>query len=666
MSGERQLELLAGTAHAWHPHPDRPDPVVWIREVLILKKLEVGEDNVIRRISLRTGLNILWARPSEESEPGLSGHATGKTTFCRILRFLLGEGSFGNEMVRDQIRHKFPNGHVAAEIMVDKVPWLVCRPFSSTQRPFAVRGETLTGLYSETLVRGTLQLFYDALAQSIINPMAVRTFASSGKDITWQHILPWLARDQEARFSDLTEWRHRLSRSDSPDPDSDDRNHMLRAVLGLIDLDEQDELRKHAILLREREDARQRLPLVEHQLKKDSERLRLEIPYLASTDLNALNLQSARRQQDAYIDSIRREIQSIAEDSTVEQLQHKWQEAQSAASRAQDRVTEVEDNLTLQKAELAVVEGKKDETELRKLRLKHRSSSAYCGVPLEVARAKGCRLAEDIPIDFSAATLDKLDGEAVTVHRTVVDRLQRELSLHQRDSAAKTEVARHALLVYNATVAARSKAINDMSLKMQAHTYTIKRIDTVVASQAEMDDLQKQIQEMDTNIERAYVQQEMLRKRLAIRRAEFSDTFCAVIRTFIGPDVTASADLSGRKISLEIEDRGRLTSAAIETIKVLAFDITALAASMEGCGWHPRFLIHDGPREADMQASVYYRLFLLGRELEESYQTAAPAFQYIITTTTPPPPDMQESSPWLIDPILSGSVDKRRLLGVAL
>ncbi len=108
--------------------------------------------------------------------------------------------------------------------------------------------------------------------------------------------------------------------------------------------------------------------------------------------------------------------------------------------------------------------------------------------------------------------------------------------------------------------------------------------------------------------------------------------------------------------------RGDLTSAAIETLKILAFDFAALISGVEGRGLHPRILIHDGPREADMASDLYQKMFLLVRELEIAFGTARPpSFQYIVTTTEHPPDDLQ-TAPWLIDPILDASTKDGRLL----
>jgi hypothetical protein len=131
--------------------------------------------------------------------------------------------------------------------------------------------------------------------------------------------------------------------------------------------------------------------------------------------------------------------------------------------------------------------------------------------------------------------------------------------------------------------------------------------------------------------------------------------------------VMATARLLERGIDLKADRNGDLFGAALETIKVLSFDIASMAASIEGAGLHPRFLIHDGPREADMARVIYERFFLYARKLEEAFPDGTePSFQYIITTTTPPPEDMQFGSKWLMDPVLNGSKSEGRFLKIDL
>src|SRR5690606_6457223 len=115
-------------------------------------------------------------------------------------------------------------------------------------------------------------------------------------------------------------------------------------------------------------------------------------------------------------------------------------------------------------------------------------------------------------------------------------------------------------------------------------------------------------------------------------------------------------------LELTVDMGGDRTTAAIDSLKVLAFDLAALCLSIEGATRVPAFLLHDSPREADLGLSIYHQLFQLARELEE--QTRQPLFQYIVTTTTRPSDDMT-CAPWL-RLSLRGSPGPERLLGCDL
>lgn len=79
---------------------------------------------------------------------------------------------------------------------------------------------------------------------------------------------------------------------------------------------------------------------------------------------------------------------------------------------------------------------------------------------------------------------------------------------------------------------------------------------------------------------------------------------------------------------------------------ILGFDLACVIASVVGLGHHPRFLIHDSPREADMEEEMYFRLFRLMARLHDSFKGRQPSFQYIVTTTTRPPDELAVE-PWV-------------------
>src|SRR6185312_670026 len=159
--------------------------------------------------------------------------------------------------------------------------------------------------------------------------------------------------------------------------------------------------------------------------------------------------------------------------------------------------------------------------------------------------------------------------------------------------------------------------------------------------------------------------QEKYREHTRKAVSDLSAFYEEIVRAVLGNSVSGAIQLSGREFVCKIDRNGDLSSGAIDTIKILAFDLAALAASVSGQGDHPRFLLHDSPREADMAPLTYKRLFLWARKLEEAFNGQPCSFQYIITTTEAPPEDLQ-ADPWLLDPVLDASLPEKRLLGVDL
>jgi hypothetical protein len=161
-------------------------------------------------------------------------------------------------------------------------------------------------------------------------------------------------------------------------------------------------------------------------------------------------------------------------------------------------------------------------------------------------------------------------------------------------------------------------------------------VDNAEEAAAEASALSERLREIEREIGESYAKQKQIRETQHEAVDRFSASFDYVVRAILGDEVTARAEMSGRSLSLVVEEHGERDSAAIQTVKLLAFDLTALVTGIEGRGSFPRFLIHDGPREADISENVYDRLFIFAQELERCFEDAL-SFQYIVTTTTPPP-----------------------------
>jgi hypothetical protein len=127
-------------------------------------------------------------------------------------------------------------------------------------------------------------------------------------------------------------------------------------------------------------------------------------------------------------------------------------------------------------------------------------------------------------------------------------------------------------------------------------------------------------------------------------------------------DIRGYAKLDGNGLRLDVELGGYRSTVAIDSLKVVAFDLAILAMSLERSLFFPGLLIHDSPREADLSETVYRHLFEFSAKLEDF--GPGPLFQYILTTTTAPP-DLFQHEPWL-RLVVKGAPAAERLLKVDL
>lgn len=90
------------------------------------------------------------------------------------------------------------------------------------------------------------------------------------------------------------------------------------------------------------------------------------------------------------------------------------------------------------------------------------------------------------------------------------------------------------------------------------------------------------------------------------------------------------------------ETAGNLTGEAVESLALVLADVVAMLWAVEGNGHHPCFLLHDSPREADLDRHIYSRFLSRIHELSNYSSGRQSPFQYILTTTTIPPKALQE------------------------
>jgi hypothetical protein len=157
-------DLFRSSIDAIIPEAGRSEPRLWVRRLIIWS--ERGQ--VVRDISLRPGLNIVWS-PDADADGNPMGHGGGKTSFCRLLRYCLGEDSFGTIDQRQLIANAMPDAHVGAEIMLDGNHWVVVRPIGNPRgRHLAQRGGNLDTAFSDDMPNTTMSPLRQAIAEAIM------------------------------------------------------------------------------------------------------------------------------------------------------------------------------------------------------------------------------------------------------------------------------------------------------------------------------------------------------------------------------------------------------------------------------------------------------------------------------------------------------------------
>jgi hypothetical protein len=274
-------------------------------------------------------------------------------------------------------------------------------------------------------------------------------------------------------------------------------------------------------------------------------------------------------------------------------------------------------------------------------------------VPIDRALAEGCKLSDKLP-DLDSARQR---------HDRFLDKL--ELSKTQRRQlTAERDLASSQLAPLQQLAIRLSRQLQAAERAQSAHSSAwyharqlideVTRLETLLVEQERT---QMAVAHLDTQIQQKAERAAAFRDEHAQVFTRLSHFFAAIVAEIISSQATGKASLDGKGLSLSIDLGGDRSTAAIDSLKVIAFDLAVMCMSIEGDTHLPAFLIHDSPREADLGLSVYHRLFHLVERLEQSAEK--PAFQYIITTTTAPPKELA-ADPWLCAR-LGGAADARLL-----
>ena len=398
----RQLELLGRTGLKIQPETDRSEPRLWIRRLIIWSKPGV----ILREVTLRPGLNIIWA-PDPADLPGGSdgqaapGHGSGKTLFCRLLRYCLGEDRFAPDEQREKIVAAFPSGLVGAEIMVDGTQWAMVRPIGTTRKHFAIRDAAVDAVNMNAVPTGVDPLL-EAIATSVLSDDVAALIPGGDRLTAWLVALSWLARDQECRFDKTLDWRSPDSDSGSPARKLSTQQHLdaVRALVGALN-PEETKLRAEIGQIQTQRDQAER-EAAQRLREADRLRIRLVAELGQGTDDLPPGRMAIEPLRNVAIHQLAKlsQVDPSDDPSDVETLRSEANESRLRVEDLNRRLAAVDARVPVMKELVARIKGELPVASAQAVTA-DQLVCQICEVPIDRALAEGCRLSYKLP-DFDA------------------------------------------------------------------------------------------------------------------------------------------------------------------------------------------------------------------------------------------------------------------------
>jgi hypothetical protein len=634
------------------------EPRLWVRRLAIWESPGGKE---IRNIKLRPGLNIIWSPDGVDDEgaaPGARaiGHGSGKTLFCRLLRYCLGEQRFADEDQRERIALALPNGIVGAEVMIDGVCWAVVRPLGIRRRHIAIANGNLDEIAAGDGATTSIDPLIEAIEQGIVTPGVASLARLQPGQKAWPIALAWLTRDQECRFDDVLDWRSPASGSDAPLPasgrETGPRREALRAFLTAITEEEQQSRRTEEALRTDVSTTEREISYLDWDIGRRHKRLIDQLGLAAQTlpEMPLLLEVFQKTADERLAAAAQLPTGDMAE---LGQARKALQEAREELRRADEERICIEAQIPGEKQVLTLIS-----SEIPALSFSAENAASQvcpiCEVLIDKALAGKCELSHKLHNETECR------ARLASKRQEIDDQKQKIAGLETRLKALQPTIAlgRQRFEQAEKQVQAIENVRDARASAWQSATRLKEGVERFTELSIERDKTRKRLRSIEDKLSKERDRVAAFLDKQGLTFGKISQKFSAIIGRLVSVNAKGSVTLTGTGLKIVVDIDGDRRTAAIESLKVLAFDLACLCLSVEGSTRVPAFVVHDSPREADLGLSIYDELFRLMRELEALTETTA--FQYIVTTTTRPPNDLR-CDPWLRQ-ILRGAPGSERLM----
>lgn len=631
----------------------REKPRLWIERLIIFS--DTDPLVVLREIPFSPGLNLIWGIAQQvgddEDTPGIiTGHSVGKTLLCRLIRYCFGEHAFGRSNAMEAIRHAFPKGAVGALIHVDDEPWSVVRSIGVSSDSSASSTMALEELVIKPQEKHPYSDFRKSLDKAFLKPLSSPKPPEGKEPYLWDHILAWLTRDQETRYQNF--WRWRSGRSDSLTPAFTKRKQdalfLIRMVLGIADDRESkliEKIENLKIAIKKKESRQKELAEVPEKRIQFAEHALFDLigpPEKGMDDGDGLfglstrveTFKSNRSKELELLDSKKSLLGTTLTEykAVVRQMEHEIKKivaAVQAIGESQEQLSE--DKKFRQDLESA----SEDECSYGNIEIKNCS---HYRVYLDELRGKWISLEKarkEKRIQLAA------EDEAQAIEQMVIDETQLRGTLER----------------YHSEIRQLEEQIHDVEEEIRQVSVNLKLAEYHIAQRRSAQDLKdgkiedselkaitgelkkdrQDLRALETSLESEQIKQHN-------RVLDLKLLYDKILKNVLSESYTGEILLPPKQdLAFVIrETAGNLTGEAVESLALVLADVAAMLWAVEGNGHHPCFLLHDSPREADLDRHIYSRFLSRIHELSNYLGERRSPFQYILTTTTIPPKALQK------------------------
>lgn len=632
-------------------HPPR----LWVRRFAIVERLDPFSPIEGRDFPLRRGLNVVWGNgESQKADELLTGHSVGKTLFCRLVRYGLGEKEYAPDDFQQQVEAVLPEAYVGLEVVIKGVVWSVLRPLCRSKsigkgvtreerKDFAGAIDRLEDLARNRNGKSNFQ-GYEAALEGLAEDCLPRGLESHEKPFNWESLLQWFARDQEARYVDVMVLRSTRSKTARP-LDQEKSDMLVRSALGLANAAEarlslqvrakQDEIREAK---KENEKNKAIMWAISQQLMLRHVGLAATKPDEADSGKSALTA-------DVFIQS------KIDEQGPkVEAARKALHQAQRAYDEAYDNWRPVQEEIQSYEAGLAA---RADTDEEAAQELKEFQEFKRWLKDNEHLMCPRCEKIYKVACEDRLAEEDELRSHSEQRRDEAMDRRRKARDGRIAAIAAKVPERDRLQGIMAQAAASRDAAKDEYNRQtdvlrgLEAELADVKTHLAGVQAAKEGRGFAGPLPIRDVSApERELAALEGSLADLRIARQDnlerVRDCFQDAVHGVLSQTVGGNVELDQGRLRFSLMNRG--SGDLFRTLTVILFDLSTLILTMKGNARLPGLLIHDSPREADMQQRQYDAILKFAANgLGDEGGEAEPPFQYIVTTTTPAPDAVREA-----------------------